>query len=119
MWTSFLYGSVLPLGILYSLLGLSIYYFIDKWILVTRRTVKETLGNELSMVMADFLDFCLFLLCLGDFIFKYIIETEANWIDYMALFIAVVFTCCPKERLSELMFPIRTVDEPMLYDRAE
>lgn len=100
-------------------MGLSVYYFIDKWNLVTRRTVKEALGKQLSMVMTDFLDFSIFLLCLGDFIFKYIIEAKGNWIDYLTLFMAVIYTCSPKERINELLFPIMNVDEPMIYDEAE
>jgi hypothetical protein len=71
------------------------------------------------MVMTDFLDFCLFLLCLGDFTFKYIIEAKANWIDYITLVLAILYTLAFKGKINELFFPIMNADEPTSYDEAE
>jgi len=46
MWFTFMYGAAIPLGIVFSIIGLSIYYFVDKYNLLRRRTVKESLGKD-------------------------------------------------------------------------
>ncbi len=49
MWFTFLYGSAIPIGIAFSMLGLSIYYFADKYNVLRRRTIKENLAKDLSI----------------------------------------------------------------------
>ena len=53
MWFTFLYCSVIPLGSLWSMLGLSIYYFADKHNVIHRRTVTENLGIDLTNEMIE------------------------------------------------------------------
>jgi len=52
MWFTFFYGSAIPIGIAFSMLGLSIYYYADKYNLLRRRTIKENLGKDLSLGMS-------------------------------------------------------------------
>lgn len=106
MWTAFLYGTVLPLGIIYSLLGLSMYYFIDKYNLASRRTLKQSLGKELALVMNDFLELCVLFMCLGDLIFRYLTNGTANAIDWLCLTFSIIYTFVPKARFNELLFPL-------------
>ena len=49
MWFTFFYGSAIPLGALFSIMGLSIYYYVDKYNLLRRRTIKESLSKDLSI----------------------------------------------------------------------
>jgi hypothetical protein len=49
MWFSFFFGSCIPLGPLFSLFGLILYYYIDMYNLIRKRTVKESISNELSL----------------------------------------------------------------------
>lgn len=48
MWFSFFYATAIPLGLILSLVGLVLYYLIDKYNLLRRRTVKENISHELS-----------------------------------------------------------------------
>lgn len=59
MWFTFLYGTAIPLGIFFSMFGLSIYYYIDKYNLLRRRTIKDNLGKDLSVEMIEFLELIL------------------------------------------------------------
>jgi hypothetical protein len=45
MWFTFLYAGCIPVGILFSMFGLTIYYYIDKYNVLRRRTIKENLGE--------------------------------------------------------------------------
>jgi hypothetical protein len=49
MWFTFLYGTAIPLGIVFSMIGLSIYYYVDKYNVLRRRTIKESLAKDLSI----------------------------------------------------------------------
>lgn len=49
MWFTFFYGSSIPIGIAFSMLGLSIYYYADKYNVLRRRTIKENIGKDLSI----------------------------------------------------------------------
>ncbi len=49
MWFTFFYGDIIPVGILFSILGLTLYYFIDKYNVLRRRTIKENLSKDLSI----------------------------------------------------------------------
>lgn len=49
MWFTFFYGDIIPVGILFSILGLNLYYFIDKYNVLRRRTIKENLSKDLSI----------------------------------------------------------------------
>ena len=106
MWTAFLYGTVLPLGILYSFAGLSMYYFIDKYNLSSRRSCKKSIGKELARMMNEFLELIVPFVCLGDLIFRYLLHSSANYIDIICLLIAIVYSPLPKDKINILLFPL-------------
>jgi hypothetical protein len=99
-------------------MGLATYYFIDKYNLSTRRTLKQSLGKDLALVMNDMLELCVLYMCLGDIVFRYLTQGSANWIDWVCLIIAVCYTPIPKARLNELLFPLFNEDESVPYDVA-
>ena len=63
MWFTFLYSPAIPFGALFSLLGLSVYYFADKNNVIHRRTIKESIGYDLSEEMIGMLELCVFFHC--------------------------------------------------------
>lgn len=71
MWFTFLYSSCIPLGTLWSMLGLMIYYNADKHNVVVRRTIKDSIGADLSCEMIEMLENIVILHCFGGFFFKY------------------------------------------------
>ena len=40
MWFTFFYSPVLPIGTIFSIVAIILYYFTDKYNLIHRRTVK-------------------------------------------------------------------------------
>ncbi len=56
MWFTCFYSQLIPIGGFLSMLGLSIYYWVDKYNLIRRRTVTETISIELTIRMIDMLD---------------------------------------------------------------
>jgi hypothetical protein len=48
MWFTFLYSTAIPLGTLFSAIGIVIYYNVDYYNILRRRTVKESINIQLS-----------------------------------------------------------------------
>lgn len=70
MWFTFFYTPIVPIGTVFSLIGLMIYYWVDKYNVVKRRTVKETISIDLTVAMIDYLEYIVILHAVGDFMFK-------------------------------------------------
>lgn len=69
IWFTFLYASVIPLGSFIIFIGLACYYWVDKFNLLKRSTVKEGVDGKLSLRMLKLLDFTLILRPVGELIF--------------------------------------------------
>ncbi len=59
VWFTFLYVELIPVGSLYSLTGLILYYIVDKYILLYRSSVKDSISSSLSRTMITVLEFTL------------------------------------------------------------
>ena len=57
MWFSFFYSSAIPIGPMLSLIGLTLYYYIDKYNLLRRRTLTENISRHLSIEMIENLEY--------------------------------------------------------------
>lgn len=71
MWFTFFYSPAIPFGTLWSILGISLYYFADKYNLIYRRTVKENIGNDLTIEMIELLEYSICFHLFGNFFFLY------------------------------------------------
>ena len=69
MWFTFFFSPALPLGTLFSAVGLIFYYYIDKYNLIFRRTVKENIGKKLTDEMIELLNYCIVFHSFGFFFF--------------------------------------------------
>jgi hypothetical protein len=51
MWFTFLYIDIIPVGAVFSFVGIIIYYVVDKYVLLRRSCVKESISSDLSKSM--------------------------------------------------------------------
>ena len=79
MWFTFFYGDIIPVGILFSILGLSIYYYIDKFNVLKRRTIKESLSKHLSLEMIEMLELIIIFTGVGNVVVSCILFKEIKW----------------------------------------
>ena len=87
MWFTFFYADIIPVGILFSILGLTLYYFIDKFNVLRRRTIKENLSKDLSIgifyhiisEMIELLELIIFFQGTGNLIVSYVLFGEVFW----------------------------------------
>jgi len=99
LFTAF-YASVVPVGILFSIAGLIITYWTDKYLLLRRHCRPNALGKELAEDMADFLELFFVSLTAGNLIFEKIHFDETSGLNWIAFIISVVAFLLPQNLLA-------------------
>lgn len=61
MWFTYLYMTLIPIGGVFSCIGLFLYYWIDKYNLLRRSTIKTNVSGDLIHLTLKMLDFTLVL----------------------------------------------------------
>jgi hypothetical protein len=69
MWFTFLYVSIIPVGPFLTLIGLWIYYWVDKYNLLRRSKVENTIESKLPLKAVKLMELTLFWNSFGDLIF--------------------------------------------------
>ena len=59
MWFTFLYATLIPVGALITLVGISLYYWVDKYNLLRRSSLSHNISGKLAIVSLKLLDFTL------------------------------------------------------------
>lgn len=106
MWFTFFYGDIIPVGIIFSIIGLSIYYYIDKFNVLRRRTIKESLSKHLSLEMIEMLELIIIFTGIGNVVVSSILFGEIKWQDTIIIIIGMVYLVLPMEDISNILFPL-------------
>ena len=69
MWFTFLYATLIPSGAFFTIVGLGLYYWVDKFNLIKRSSVGHEISGDLAVVSLKLLDFTLILKPIGEMIF--------------------------------------------------
>lgn len=65
VWLVSLYQSLIPAGTVLATAGLALYYWVDKYNLLRRSSVKEAVSGFLTLRVMTLLEFSLVLKCAG------------------------------------------------------
>ncbi|CAD8147563.1 unnamed protein product [Paramecium octaurelia] len=115
MWFTFMYGTAIPLGTLFSAFGILIYYFVDYYNILRRRTVKESISIQLSTEMIEMLEYIISWCAFGEMIMTYTFFHEVSKIDILLIILAVIYQQLPMEDISEYLFPVENNEEIKPY----
>lgn len=110
MWFTFFYGAMIPLGIPLSMIGVTLYYYVDKFNIYFRRCIKERLGPELSDRMVTMLELVIPFNGFGNFIVSYRILKVVNKIDIVIMIIGFGYALMPWKRIVDWMFNLHDFD---------
>lgn len=78
MWFTFFYAPCIPLGLVFSMLTLVLYYWVDYYNVVHRRTIKESLSIDVSIEMIENLEMTLLFFAIGNVTFYYQLFDEID-----------------------------------------
>ncbi len=69
MWFTYLYADLIPLGAFVILIGLFLYYWIDKYNLLRRSYVKDNVSGDLAKKALFLLDLTLIFKPIGSILY--------------------------------------------------
>ena len=71
MWFTYLYSSLIPIGAPISFIGFAIYYWVDKYNLLRRSSITNTIESKLPLSAIKLMEMTIFYKPLGELIFDY------------------------------------------------
>jgi hypothetical protein len=92
---------MVPLGAFITIIGLSFYYWVDKYNLLRRSSLSHNISGEMAMVSLKLLDFTLIMKPLGEIIFDAGIRDHVQVESIVLTAVAVVYVCLPMDTLLE------------------
>lgn len=69
MWFTYLYSCVIPFGSILIFIGTGLYYWIDKYNLLRKSSIKEGVSGNLVMKALLLMDFILIIKPAGELVF--------------------------------------------------
>ena len=106
MWFTFFYGTAIPLGLPLSWCGLVGYYWADKYNLLKRRTVKESISDSLSTEMISMLEYIILFSAGGEITFALLFFSGPSIWNMILTGLAIIYIfVIPKESLNKWLFP--------------
>ena len=99
VWFTTLYASLIPMGAIVSLVGLFIYYWVDKYNLLRRSSIESEVSGKLVKTVMKLLDFILILKPLGEIIFDTWIREGAQLSSIIMMIIGIIYVLLPVDDL--------------------
>ncbi len=115
MWFTFLYASLIPFGACLSVIGLSLYYWVDKYNLLRRSSVNSNVAGELSLFSMKLLDFTLLCKSLGEMLFDYQIRDSYCTSSLVMAAVGFVYLIVPVDKFLEWIHPEKFKAEEKAY----
>jgi uncharacterized protein YjeT (DUF2065 family) len=95
MWFTFLYSELIPLGSFLVLIGLFLYYWVDKYNFLRRSALKGGVSGKMSLLSLKSLDATLFLAPAGRVLFSYVMHNEADYLAIVLTILGILYLLVP------------------------
>lgn len=100
MWFVFLYSTLLPVGAMISVVGLGLYYWVDKYNLLRRSKIEGNVSSAFVQTSLLLLDFILILKPIGSIIFDEHLRNKSYELsDIILICIGFLYMVIPKNRI--------------------
>lgn len=95
MWFTYLYTTLVPIGAFFSVIGLFLYYWVDKYNLLRRSTLHSQVSGKLVDLTLSMLDFTIVLRNLGEVLFDIQVRNKIRPISLVFLSISIIYQLLP------------------------
>jgi hypothetical protein len=119
MWFTFLYSELIPLGSFLILIGLVLYYWVDKYNFLRRSALKEGLSGKITILSLKSLDATLFLAPAGRALFDWILHGKFDILNIILTAVGLIYLVIP---ISDLIWHFneeKFLLEDKTYDQAK
>jgi hypothetical protein len=96
-----LYSTIIPGGAFLTIVGLCLYYWVDKFNLLRRSSVTHNISGKMVMTCLKLLDMSLFLKPLGSLIFNMQIRDGADITSIILGVMGIAYLVLPVDKLLE------------------
>jgi hypothetical protein len=110
---------MVPLGAFITIIGLSFYYWVDKYNLLRRSSLSHNISGEMAMVSLKLLDFTLIMKPLGEIIFDAGIRDHVQVESIVLTVVAVVYVCLPMDTVLEWLHSETFAQEEKTFSEVE
>lgn len=105
------YSTIIPIGIAWGIGTLLVQYWVDKYNLIRRRTIKYNMSKDLSREMTELLEYALIIYCVSILIFRYIItndtSTSTTPLIIIGIAIGILHAMLPMDLVNRLIFKVK------------
>ena len=105
LWFTYLYSCVIPFGSILILIGLTLYYWVDKYNLLRRSSILEGVSGSLCMDALFLMEFTLILKPGGELIFDGLIRDQWNVIPLVEICIGTAYIFLPIKTMLGFLHP--------------
>lgn len=104
MWFTMLYTWIIPIAPIISFLGLSLYYFVDKFVLLRKCSVKQSISIKLSRRIFKLLEMSLLLQPAGEILFDLQLRQYLSVSSVVMLCVSVLYLLLPMDYILDCLF---------------
>jgi len=123
------YAPSLPIIIVFSIIGLALVYWVDKYIVLRRAALPFSLGSELAESMIEYLEWSTFIYALGNLLVVYSLDDHTGALAFrtvpkiwawLALVVSLIHIFLPMAAINEKLFDVvDKVTETLPYGKAK
>lgn len=95
MWFTFLYATLIPIGAFLTIIGLSLYYWVDKYNLLRRSSLRNNISGKMAIRNLKLLDLTLFLRPMGELIFDSQMRNALNEASIVFIILGALYFILP------------------------
>ena len=106
MFTIAFYAPILPQALVYSLIGLICNYWVDKYKILHRRTIKCEINKDLSVEMTEMIEFILPLFAGSNIFFFYYIHNTVSYYTLAGFIVGLLHAFLPMQDFNEWIFKV-------------
>ncbi|CAD8168816.1 unnamed protein product [Paramecium pentaurelia] len=109
-----IYGNLMPINSIMSFLGLSLYYWADKYVLLNHSTVKYQPSSNLSLEMFTLISYTPIIISCQNYM-----NSNENKISLIQLISAFIFYLIPKDLIINKIWKTKKIKEFSPYDESQ
>lgn len=95
MWFTFLYSELIPLGSFLVLIGLILYFWVDKYNFLRKSVLKSGISGKMAILGLKSLDATLFLPSAGQLLFDWILRGSFDPLALILTILGILYLFVP------------------------
>lgn len=120
LFSAAFYAPVVPIVLVWTLLGIFLCYWVDKYNILRKSSIGKALGVEIALQMTEVLEWYLIIFGVANFLFDWLFFKQISVLTYIMLGIAVVNAVFPMDWLNVKIFGEVAPDVfPETYDECK